>query len=89
MQQALLKISGKVQGVFFRASAKEKADKLGLSGHARNLPDGGVEILIQGKEESIEEFIEWAKKGPELAEVEEANIQLQEIKQTKSSFEIL
>lgn len=89
MQQALLKITGKVQGVFFRATAKEKADKLGLSGYARNLPEGNVEILLQGKKEVIEEFISWAKQGPELANVEQITIQWQNITERLNQFEIL
>ena len=78
MVQALLKISGKVQGVWYRASAKETADKLSLRGYAVNLPDKSVEVLLQGEKEKIEEFIKWAAKGPPGAEVAGVKIEWQE-----------
>ncbi len=75
MQQALLRIHGKVQGVFYRAGAKEKALSLNVKGHARNMPDGSVEVLLQGSRSAIEQFIEWAKEGPPSARVEEIHIE--------------
>lgn len=65
-----LKISGKVQGVFFRQSAKEKANELGLNGFARNEPDGTVYIEIEGKENDIQNFIDWCKRGSGAAHVD-------------------
>lgn len=62
-------ISGKVQGVWFRAFVKEQADKLGISGFARNLPDGRVEVMAAGDRERLSIFQECLKKGPELAKV--------------------
>jgi acylphosphatase len=64
-----LLIKGKVQGVFYRASAKKIADKLNLTGWIKNTKEGDVEAVITGKENQLEEFIEWCKKGPENAEV--------------------
>jgi len=57
-------ISGKVQGVFFRASAKEKADALGIRGWVKNTSNGQVQIVANGTRESINEFIAWCRKGP-------------------------
>ena len=62
-------ISGKVQGVWFRANTKEQADLLGITGWARNLPDGRVEVLACGNKEDIAKLYEWLKHGPELAKV--------------------
>ncbi len=62
-------VSGKVQGVFFRSSTKDKAQELGLSGWVRNLADGRVEALFEGKKEVVEKMIEWCKNGPEFARV--------------------
>lgn len=62
-------ISGKVQGVFFRQSAKIKADSLGLKGSAENLESGQVEIIICGAENSLKEFDQWVITGPPLAKV--------------------
>ncbi|MBS1762700.1 MAG: acylphosphatase [Bacteroidetes bacterium] len=64
-------VKGKVQGVFFRASAKRAAEDLNLNGWVKNLPDGNVEILISGDKPQIEEFIKWCHAGPENARVKE------------------
>lgn len=64
-------VKGKVQGVFFRASAKRAAEDLNLNGWVKNLPDGNVEILISGDKPQIEEFIKWCNAGPENARVKE------------------
>jgi acylphosphatase len=66
-----LKIIGKVQGVFFRASAKEVAEKLGITGFTKNDPDGTVYIEVEGEEKALDKFISWCKKGPEFAKVED------------------
>lgn len=63
-------VSGKVQGVFFRASTKKVAEKLGLIGYAKNLQSGQVEILVQGDTVSIEELRVWLSVGPEYSDVE-------------------
>ena len=62
-------ISGTVQGVWFRASTKEQAEKLKISGWARNLPDGRVEVFACGTETQLELFYDWLKHGPQLAKV--------------------
>lgn len=64
-----IKISGQVQGVFFRVTAKEKADKLGITGFARNEPDGSVYIEAEGEEKTLDQFLSWCHKGPSLAKV--------------------
>jgi acylphosphatase len=69
-----LRITGKVQGVWYRASAKEKALSLGLTGKIWNAPDGNVEAIVQGPEEKIRSFIEWCKKGPSNADVENVHV---------------
>lgn len=66
-----LSIIGKVQGVWFRASAKEEAISLGLTGKIWNQPDGNVGVIIQGPMEKIIRFVEWCKEGPPLAKVED------------------
>jgi len=69
-----LRITGKVQGVFFRESAKKAADRLGLSGFVRNEPDGSVYAEAEGEEALLKEFAEWCRQGPESAEVQEVKI---------------
>ena len=63
-------VSGRVQGVFFRASTREEARRLGLSGYARNLSDGRVEVLACGPRAVVAELRDWLSHGPPLARVE-------------------
>lgn len=63
-------VSGRVQGVFYRASAREQALALGLDGHARNLPDGRVEVLASGSSMALEALERWLWQGPPAARVE-------------------
>jgi acylphosphatase len=63
-------VTGKVQGVFFRASTRIEADRLGLDGYARNLPDGRVEVLVVGAEDAVRELGQWLQRGPPQARVD-------------------
>lgn len=63
-------VSGRVQGVFYRARTKEQAERLGLTGWVQNLSDGRVEALFEGEKERVEEMIEWCREGPRGARVE-------------------
>ncbi|MGB5732914.1 MAG: acylphosphatase [Thiohalocapsa sp.] len=62
-------VAGNVQGVFFRASAREEALRLGLTGYARNLPDGRVEVLVCGPADAVDALREWLRRGPPQADV--------------------
>jgi len=62
-------VSGRVQGVWFRASAEREATRLGVAGSARNLADGRVELVAEGDEVAVERFVSWARLGPPRAEV--------------------
>lgn len=63
-------VSGSVQGVFFRSSTQEQAERLGLSGWVRNLPDGRVEAEFQGLEQAVADVVSFCRRGPGGAEVE-------------------
>jgi acylphosphatase len=65
-----LLVSGRVQGVLFRQSARAKALELHLTGWAKNLLDGKVEIVVEGERGKIDEFLVWARQGPLLARVD-------------------
>lgn len=67
-------ISGKVQGVFFRASAKQMADLLGVKGFVRNQPDGKVYVEAEGELEMLTKFIQWCHHGPEKAAVKYVSV---------------
>lgn len=62
-------ITGKVQGVWFRASTKQQAELLNLTGWARNLPDGRVEVMAFGAPDALATLHAWLKEGPKLAQV--------------------
>lgn len=68
-------VSGRVQGVYYRASAAEQAAQLGLKGFARNLPDGRVEVLACGSKEAVEKLVAWLWIGPSAARVLEVRIE--------------
>ncbi len=70
MSAARFLISGKVQGVFFRASTREQAQRLGLTGSARNLSDGRVEVIAAGEGAAIEALAQWLQHGPPSARVD-------------------
>jgi acylphosphatase len=70
MAAARFFVEGRVQGVFFRASARAQAQELGLRGHARNLHDGRVEVLAVGDVQALEHLAEWLKHGPPHARVD-------------------
>ncbi len=87
--EAHVLISGKVQGVWFRANTKEKARQLNIKGWVRNLPDGRVEAVFQGEKEMVEEMIKWCYKGPPLAEVENVEVEWKEPEEEFEDFSIL
>jgi acylphosphatase len=63
-------VHGRVQGVFFRASAREEAERLGIGGWVRNLPDGTVEVDAAGAEPTLRAFAAWLERGPRQARVD-------------------
>jgi acylphosphatase len=62
-------VSGRVQGVFYRAATRQRAQELGCRGYARNLPDGRVEVLAVGEPAAVHELVEWLRRGPPAAHV--------------------
>jgi acylphosphatase len=65
-----LRVSGTVQGVFYRQSTAIEAQRLGLAGAVRNLPDGSVEVVAEGARAAVEELAAWCRRGPPAARVE-------------------
>ncbi|MCC6557486.1 MAG: acylphosphatase [Polyangiaceae bacterium] len=74
LKQVQLFVRGRVQGVFFRASAQREAKRLGLTGWVRNRSDGSVEILAEGEEDQLKELIAWGHRGPSAARVERVDV---------------
>jgi acylphosphatase len=75
MKTVRLKISGLVQGVFFRKYIKDEADKLSLKGHVRNLESGEVEVVLEGKDEDVNSMISVCKKGAPQSDVKNVDVQ--------------
>lgn len=69
MSAARFLVSGRVQGVFYRASTREQALALGLSGYAKNLPDGRVEVVASGEASAVDALERWLWRGPAAADV--------------------
>jgi acylphosphatase len=80
LKHLTIHIEGKVQGVFFRASTKEKADELNIKGFVRNENDGSVYIEAEGGEDALKEFMTWCKSGPSRAIVQIINFREGELK---------
>ena len=66
-----VRVLGRVQGVYYRASTREQARLLAVAGQVRNLPDGGVQAWLEGEEEAVTALLKWMRQGPRRARVEE------------------
>ncbi|HZO12209.1 MAG TPA: acylphosphatase [Polyangiaceae bacterium] len=74
LKQVQMRVHGRVQGVFFRASAQREARRLGLTGWVKNRKDSSVELMAEGEETGIKDFIAWAQHGPSAARVEKVDV---------------
>ena len=82
------RVTGKVQGVFFRASTREQALSMQISGFAKNLPDGSVEVLACGKTEEVESLLAWLHQGPPASRVDSVDTKEGEWQEI-TGFEVL
>ena len=87
-ERAHVYISGQVQGVFFRDSARERAEQLGLAGWVRNLPDGRVEAIFEGPSQKVREMVQWCEEGPSHAEVEDVEAEIEASAGDLEGFEV-
>lgn len=76
--RAHLVVSGRVQGVFYRAYARDRAEVLQLCGWIKNRSDGCVEAVVEGEAENVDVFISWCRQGPPSARVEQVELERQE-----------
>lgn len=81
-------VSGEVQGVFYRDSARSEADRLGVDGWVKNLPDGRVEAVFEGDVAAVDEMLGWCERGPDHAEVRSIDTKEEEV-QGETGFEVL
>lgn len=87
-KRIIILVSGFVQGVFFRANAQKKSKELNLTGFVKN-EAGRVKIVAEGAEKNLEILIEWVKKGPALARVNEIEVKWEENKDEFKDFDII
>ncbi|HOP85891.1 MAG TPA: acylphosphatase [Syntrophorhabdaceae bacterium] len=89
MKRVHIFVKGIVQGVFFRHFTSQQAKQLGIKGWVRNLPDGRVEMVCEGGEDSIEKIIAWSRRGPQGAVVEDIEVRYEEYKNEFTDFKIV
>jgi len=88
MGRAKILVRGRVQGVFFRDTARRMASGLGLDGTVRNLPEGDVEIIAEGSRGKLDDLILWCRTGPPAAVVEDVQVQFSEATGAFEGFRI-
>jgi acylphosphatase len=88
-QRASIRVTGFVQGVYYRYATKEKADELGLTGTVRNMPDGSVAIVCEGERQEIQHLIEWCRHGPPTARVDDVEVKWDESKGAFHRFSVI
>jgi len=86
--RARLLISGRVQGVAFRWETLQAAQRCQVTGWVRNLPDGRVEAVAEGPRQQVIDWIDWCRKGPAIARVDNLDIQWEEFREAFTAFEI-
>lgn len=87
-KQVRILVSGRVQGVYFRAFTQKEAKKHKLCGFAKNLPDGRVEVIAAGSNEAVEKLVRWCHKGPIMARVDHVETEEMAGIDLPSGFEI-
>lgn len=86
--RATVHVTGRVQGVWFRQSTKNMADKTGVTGWCRNNPDRSVEAVFEGEEDQVKRAVSWCESGPRLARVDKLQVEWQDATGEFSQFEI-
>lgn len=82
-------VSGRVQGVWFRGSTQSEAHRLKVLGYAKNLPDGTVEVLMQGEDTDVAELLVWLRHGPETARVDHVALSTETPRSDLTGFRVL
>ena len=88
MKKVRIIVSGRVQGVFFRVSAREEARRLGVEGTVRNLANRDVEIVAEGEDGPVDRLTQWARQGPPAARVDDLQVKILAYEGTMAGFTI-
>jgi acylphosphatase len=86
MTSKICRVSGRVQGVYYRGTAVRRAREIGISGYARNLPDGRVEVLAQGADAAVAAFIQWLWIGSSASRVTQVEVDDAALAQPREGF---
>jgi acylphosphatase len=78
MKRVQVRIRGRVQGVFFRAEARARAESLGLAGWIRNAADGSVEAVFEGEDDRVDSMVDWSQRGPSGARVDDVEVETEQ-----------
>lgn len=89
MTRAHVYIQGRVQGVFFRATTRDKALTLDVKGWVKNCPDGRVEAVFEGKKDAVEKLVTWCRKGPEGAFVNHIDVNWEKCLNEFNTFSVI
>lgn len=88
MIQIKVIVKGRVQGVFYRAHTQRQADRLGVKGYVKNLPDGSVEAVFEADQKSVSQMVKWCHQGPAASNVKEVLTHKTEVLSNFETFEI-
>ena len=88
MKHVSIRVSGRVQGVCFRAYAQKRAIDFGLSGYVKNMPDNSVYMEAEGADEDVDKLVEWARQGPPAARVTDIQVNFSNYLRKFEGFEI-
>lgn len=88
MRSVSVRVRGRVQGVGFRFATQREADRLGLQGWVRNLPDGTVHCRAQGPTQAVDRLLAWCRQGPPLARVDAVGVEEEQADPTLLNFEV-
>ncbi len=89
MKRVRVKVYGEVQKVGFRSFLKRLADTLSLDGWARNNPDGSIEILVEGRDGLVDDFLKYCREGPALAKIDKMDVKDEPLGDRLRGFEIV
>ena len=87
--RATILVTGRVQGVFYRSSALQEAQRLGVSGFVQNLPDGAVEAVVEGAQSAVEQFVAWCRQGPPGARIDDVHVRLSAARGEFRTFSVI
>lgn len=88
VKRARVIVSGRVQGVYFRANTKDTANRLKLTGWVRNLHDGRVEAVFEGEADKVAEAVKWCRRGPERSRVDDVEVLWEKASDDYPGFEV-